>query len=88
MTGIAKTINELSLYFFTEHLNFCFLSLVLKNNNLELLPCFDDKNSITSNFPAQSNNRLKEELLLKDTPEVDFKNYGAHYNLNNGRIPK
>ena len=30
----------------------------------------------------------EEELLLKDTPEVDFKNYGAHYNLNNGRIPK
>ncbi len=30
----------------------------------------------------------EEELLLKDTPEVDVKNYGAHYNLNNGRIPK
>lgn len=30
----------------------------------------------------------EEELLLTNTPEVDFKNYGAHYNLNNGRIPK
>jgi len=30
----------------------------------------------------------EEELLLKDTPEVDFKNLRAHYNLNNGRIPK
>ena len=28
----------------------------------------------------------EEELLLKDTPEVDFKNYGAHYKLNNGRL--
>jgi hypothetical protein len=30
----------------------------------------------------------EEELLLKDTPEVDFKKFGAHYNNNNGRIPK
>ena len=30
----------------------------------------------------------EEELLLKDTPEVDFKNLRAHYNTNNGRIPK
>lgn len=30
----------------------------------------------------------EEELLLKDTPDVDFKNFKAHYNLNNGRIPK
>ena len=30
----------------------------------------------------------EEDLLLKDTPEVDFKNWRAHYNLNNGRIPK
>lgn len=30
----------------------------------------------------------EQDLLLKDTPEVDFKNYGAHFNINNGRIPK
>jgi hypothetical protein len=30
----------------------------------------------------------EETLLLKDTPEVDFKNFGSHFNLNNGRIPK
>jgi len=30
----------------------------------------------------------EQDLLLKDTPEVDFKNFGAHFNLNNGRIPK
>lgn len=27
----------------------------------------------------------EQDLLLKDTPEVDFKNFGAHFNLNNGR---
>lgn len=30
----------------------------------------------------------EEELLLTNTPEVDFKNHSSHYNLNNGRIPK
>ena len=30
----------------------------------------------------------EQDLLIKDTPEVDFKNFGAHFNLNNGRIPK
>ena len=30
----------------------------------------------------------EQDLILKDTPEVDFKNYGAHFNINNGRIPK
>ena len=30
----------------------------------------------------------EEELLLKDTPDVDYNNFRAHYNLNNGRIPK
>jgi hypothetical protein len=30
----------------------------------------------------------EEELLLKDTPDVNFKDFGAHYNNNNGRIPK
>lgn len=30
----------------------------------------------------------EEKLLLKDTPEVNFDDYRAHYNLNNGRIPK
>jgi hypothetical protein len=24
----------------------------------------------------------EEELLLKDTPDVNFKDYGAHYNVN------
>jgi len=28
----------------------------------------------------------EEELLLKDTPDVDYNNFRAHYNLNNGRI--
>ena len=30
----------------------------------------------------------EQELLLNDTAEVDFKNFKAHYNNNNGRIPK
>lgn len=30
----------------------------------------------------------EEELLLKDTPEVDYKNFGPHFNTHNGRIPK
>ena len=30
----------------------------------------------------------EQDLILKVTPEVDFKNYGAHFNINNGRIPK
>ncbi len=30
----------------------------------------------------------EEELLLKDTPDVDYNNFRAYYNLNNGRIPK
>ena len=28
----------------------------------------------------------EEELLLKDTPDVDYKNFRAHYNNNNGRL--
>jgi hypothetical protein len=30
----------------------------------------------------------EEDLLLKDTPQVDYKNFGPHYPINNGRIPK
>jgi hypothetical protein len=30
----------------------------------------------------------EQDLILKDTPDVDFKNFGAHFNINNGRIPK
>jgi hypothetical protein len=30
----------------------------------------------------------EEDLLLKDTPEVDYKNFSPHYPINNGRIPK
>jgi hypothetical protein len=30
----------------------------------------------------------EEELLLKDTPDVDYNNFRAHYNNNNSRIPK
>ena len=30
----------------------------------------------------------EEDLLLKDTPDVDFKNFGPHMNIHNGRIPK
>ena len=30
----------------------------------------------------------EEDLLLKDTPDVDLKNFGPHYPINNGRIPK
>ena len=30
----------------------------------------------------------EEDLLLKDTPEVDYKNFSAHMNIHNGRIPK
>ena len=30
----------------------------------------------------------EEELLLKNTPEVDYKNFEAHMNIHNGRIPK
>jgi len=30
----------------------------------------------------------EEELLLKDTPKVDYKNFGPHFNTHNGRVPK
>ena len=30
----------------------------------------------------------EEELLLKDTPDVDYKQFGPHMNIHNGRIPK
>ena len=30
----------------------------------------------------------EEDLLLKDTPDVDYKNFEAHMNIHNGRIPK
>ena len=30
----------------------------------------------------------EEDLLLKDTPQVDYKNFGPHFPINNGRIPK
>ena len=30
----------------------------------------------------------EQDLLLKDTPDVDLKNFGPHYPINNGRIPK
>ena len=30
----------------------------------------------------------EQELLLKDTPDIDFKNFGPHMNIHNGRIPK
>ena len=30
----------------------------------------------------------EQELLLKNTPEVDYKNFETHMNIHNGRIPK
>jgi len=30
----------------------------------------------------------EEELLLKDTPDVDYKQFGPQVNFHNGRIPK
>jgi hypothetical protein len=30
----------------------------------------------------------EEELLSKDTPEVNYKDFRPHFNINNGRIPK
>ena len=30
----------------------------------------------------------EQDLLLKDTPEVDYKNFGPQVNFHNGRIPK
>jgi hypothetical protein len=30
----------------------------------------------------------EEDLLLKDTPQVDYKNFGPSMNIHNGRIPK
>ena len=30
----------------------------------------------------------EQDLLLKDTPEVDYKNFESHMNIHNGRIPK
>jgi hypothetical protein len=30
----------------------------------------------------------EEDLVLKDTPQVDYKNFSPHYPINNGRIPK
>jgi hypothetical protein len=30
----------------------------------------------------------EEDLLLKDTPDVDYKNFAPHVNFHNGRVPK
>jgi hypothetical protein len=30
----------------------------------------------------------EEDLLLKDSPNVDYKQFGPHVNIHNGRIPK
>ena len=30
----------------------------------------------------------EEDLLLKDTPQVDYKNFSPQVNFHNGRIPK
>jgi len=30
----------------------------------------------------------EQELLLKDTPDVDYKQFGPHVNFHNGRVPK
>jgi len=30
----------------------------------------------------------EEDLLLKDTPNVDYKQFGPHVNFHNGRVPK
>ena len=30
----------------------------------------------------------EQDLLLKDTPDVDYKNFGPQVNFHNGRIPK
>jgi hypothetical protein len=30
----------------------------------------------------------EQEILLKDTPDVDYKNFTPHVNFHNGRIPK
>jgi hypothetical protein len=30
----------------------------------------------------------EEDLLLKDTPDVDYKQFGPHVNFHNGRVPK
>ena len=30
----------------------------------------------------------EQDLLLKDTPDVDYKNFAPHVNFHNGRVPK
>jgi hypothetical protein len=30
----------------------------------------------------------EQDLLLKDTPDVDYKQFGPQVNFHNGRIPK
>ena len=73
--------------------NFSIDQHFLKNGFVELQITYPDTNFILPSFETFYISFVvydvdEEDLLLKDTPEVDFKNWRAHYNLNNGRIPK
>jgi hypothetical protein len=64
-----------------------------KNGYIDLLITYPNTNFILPSFETFYISFVvydvnEEELLLKDTPDVNFKDFGPHYNNNNGRIPK
>jgi hypothetical protein len=96
-TTLVYTTNETGTTFqnTSENMlyNFAIDQHFFKNGYIDLQITYPGTNFILPSFETFYISFVvydvnEEELLLKDTPEVDFKNYGAHYNLNNGRIPK
>ena len=96
-TTLVYTTNETGTTFqnTSENLlyNFAIDQHFFKNGYIDLQITYPGTNFILPSFETFYISFVvydinEEELLLKDTPEVDFKNLRAHYNLNNGRIPK
>ena len=96
-TTLVYTTNETGTTFqnTSENMlyNFAIDQHFFKNGYIDLQITYPGTNFILPSFETFYISFVvydvnEEELLLKDTPEVDFKNLRAHYNLNNGRIPK
>jgi hypothetical protein len=96
-TTLVYTTNETGTTFqnTSENMlyNFAIDQHFFKNGYIDLQITYPGTNFILPSFETFYISFVvydvnEEELLLKDTPEVDFKNLRAHYNNNNGRIPK
>jgi hypothetical protein len=89
----TNTSNEL-FYNFSIDQNFFkngYIDLQITYLNIQMINAYEDFIDIILpkfyiSFVVYDIN--EEELLLKDTPDVDYNNFRAHYNLHNGRIPK